>query len=105
MVAGCLPPLRERHGRRSACCFAVEIDCSMWIHYVSGLAQCHLRCLWLYMLARSYQSDSLPELEMRAQYACTASALLQHVDMFLAETLSTPGEAIAAAAATAGLGG
>ena len=54
---------------------------------------------------RSYQWEGLdPPDEVRAQYAEIARALAPHVDVLLAETLSTVEEAQAAAEASAGLG-
>lgn len=56
------------------------------------------------MLA-SYQTQDLePPPEMERQYREMSEALAPYVDIFLAETLSTCQEAVAAAAATASLG-
>jgi hypothetical protein len=55
-------------------------------------------------LLRSYQTTGLPlAADMQAQYMEIARALDPHVDMFLAETLSTAAEAQAAAAAAAAI--
>jgi len=53
----------------------------------------------------SYQTQDLdPPAEMRRQYRELAEAVAPHVDVLLAETLSTAEEALAVAEATAGLG-
>lgn len=61
-------------------------------------------CVFLTCLLCSYQTTGLPvAADMQAQYMEIARALDPHVDMFLAETLSTAAEAHAAAAAAAAI--